>query len=58
MTMLLVIVSTSAIYLAADSKQFPSGLPTQKLFEVGAGRSISGHRYRADPRPSRGPMEC
>ena len=35
MTMLLVIASASAIYAAADSKQFPSGNITEKIFAVG-----------------------
>jgi hypothetical protein len=35
MTMLLVIASASGIYAAADSKQFPSGATTQKIFQVG-----------------------
>ena len=34
MTMLLVIVSASAIYVAADSKRFPAEDTTQKIFEV------------------------
>jgi hypothetical protein len=40
MTMLLVIVSASAIYVAADSKQFPSGSMTQKLFLVGKDAAV------------------
>jgi hypothetical protein len=35
MTMLLVIVSASGIYAAADSRRFPEGNTTQKIFAVG-----------------------
>jgi hypothetical protein len=34
-TMLLVIVTPLAIYMAADSKQYPSGDNTEKIFLVG-----------------------
>jgi hypothetical protein len=40
MTMLLVIVSASAIYVAADSKRYPTGEITQKIFLVGDNASV------------------
>src|SRR5689334_16441523 len=42
MTMVLVIVTPAAIYLAADSRQYPSGLDTvQKVFLVGKDAAIA-----------------
>jgi hypothetical protein len=40
MTMLLVIVSASATYVAADSKRYPSGGAVEKIFLVGKDASV------------------
>jgi hypothetical protein len=48
-TMLLVIVTPLAIYMAADSKQYPSGDNTEKIFLVGNDAIVmhSGRRCRS-----------